>query len=156
MAQADVVAFNIGAFVSTLFLLEFGADKFIAYTAVVAGRIGVSEVIIGLLTVGAEWEELAVVIASLAQGRSSLAIGNVIGAAISNILGVFSLGLLCYERGKTVEFDRSSRIYSLMTLVLTTTSATLKFTLLARVGEPRKPRVQICRDGKADEEMPAE
>ncbi|KAL7945038.1 Ca2+ transporter [Trichoderma barbatum] len=120
MAQADVVAFNIGASISTLFLLEFGADKFIAHTAAIAGRIGVSEVVIGLFTAGAEWEELAVVVASLAQGRSSLAIGNVVGSAISNILGAFSLGLLFYEKGKTVEFDRSSRIYSLMTLILTT------------------------------------
>ncbi|KAL6887438.1 Ca2+ transporter [Trichoderma longibrachiatum] len=120
MAQTDGLAFNIGAFTSTLFLLEFGADKFITHTAAVASRIGVSEVIIGLLTAGAEWEELAVVVASLAQGRSSLALGNVIGAAISNILGAFSLGLLCYEREKTVEFDRSSQIYSLLTLALTT------------------------------------
>ncbi|KAL7957709.1 Ca2+ transporter [Trichoderma compactum] len=120
MAQTNVVAFNIGAFISTLFLLEFGADKFIAHATAIAGRIGVSEVIIGLLTAGAEWEELAVVIASLAQGRSSLAIGNVVGSAVSNILGAFSLGLLCYEKGQPIEFDRSSRIYSLMTLVLTT------------------------------------
>lgn len=56
----------------------------------------------------------------MAQGRSSLAIGNIIGAAISNILGAFSLGLLCYETGETIEFDRSSRIYSLLALVLTT------------------------------------
>lgn len=54
------MAFNIGAFVSTLFLLEFGADKFIAHTAIVANRIGVSEVVIGLLTAGAEWEEVNV------------------------------------------------------------------------------------------------
>ncbi|KAM6485312.1 Ca2+ transporter [Trichoderma sp. SZMC 28011] len=120
MAQTNVVAFNIGAFISTLFLLEYGADKFIAHATAIAGRIGVSEVIIGLLTAGAEWEELAVVVASLAQGRSSLAIGNVVGSAISNILGAFSLGLLCYEKGQPIEFDRSSRIYSLMTLILTT------------------------------------
>lgn len=61
MAQVDVVAFNIGAFVSTLFLLEFGADKFIDHTSIVAGRIGVSEVVIGLLTAGAEWEEVGVI-----------------------------------------------------------------------------------------------
>ncbi|KAH0530272.1 hypothetical protein TsFJ059_004915 [Trichoderma semiorbis] len=120
MAQANVVAFNIGAFISTLFLLEYGADKFIAHATAIAERIGVSEVVVGLLTAGAEWEELAVVVASLAQGRSSLAIGNVVGSAISNILGAFSLGLLFYERGQPIEFDRSSRIYSLMTLVLTT------------------------------------
>lgn len=58
--------------------------------------------------------------ASLARGRSSLAIGNIIGAAISNILGAFSLGLLCYKRGKPIKFDRSSRIYSLFLLILTT------------------------------------
>lgn len=49
--------------------------------------------------------------------------GTVIGAAISNILGAFSLGLLFYERGKTIEFDRSSQIYSLLTLALTTAVA---------------------------------
>ncbi|KAI0529875.1 Sodium/calcium exchanger protein-domain-containing protein [Xylaria digitata] len=120
MVQGDVVAYNIAAFLATLFLLEFGADKFIDHTAVVARRTGLSETIIGLLTAGGEWEELAVVVASLARGRSSLAIGNIIGAAVSNILGAFSLGLLFYERGKPVEFDRSSRIYSLLLLVLTT------------------------------------
>lgn len=58
MAQASVVAFNIGAFISTLFLLEFGADKFIAHASALARRIGVSEVIVGLVTAGAEWEEV--------------------------------------------------------------------------------------------------
>lgn len=56
----------------------------------------------------------------MAQGRSSIATGNVIGASISNILGAFSLGLLCYDRETTIEFDRSSRIYSLVVLILTT------------------------------------
>ncbi|PNP61519.1 hypothetical protein FNYG_13806 [Fusarium nygamai] len=120
MAQADVVAYNIAAFLATLFLLEFGADKFIDHTAVIARRTGVSETVIGLITAGGEWEELAVVVASLARGRSSLAIGNIIGAAISNILGAFSLGLVFYERGQPIEFDRSSRIYSLFLLILTT------------------------------------
>ena len=64
--------------------------------------------------------QLAVVVASLARGRSSLALGNIVGAAVSNILGAFSLGLLFYERGKPIEFDRSSRIYSIILLVLTT------------------------------------
>jgi len=58
MANADVVAFNIAAFITTLFLLEFGADKFIDHTAIVARRINVSQAVIGLLTAGAEWEEV--------------------------------------------------------------------------------------------------
>jgi len=59
MANADIVAFNIAAFIATLFLLEFGADKFIDHTAIVARRINVSQAVIGLLTAGAEWEEVA-------------------------------------------------------------------------------------------------
>ncbi|PVH97370.1 hypothetical protein DM02DRAFT_616531 [Periconia macrospinosa] len=120
MANADVVAYNIAAFISTLFLLEFGADKFIDHTAVVARRTGIPETIIGLVTAGGEWEELAVVIASLARNRASLAIGNIVGSAISNILGAFSLGLLFHPKDSPIVFDRSSRIYSLILLVLTT------------------------------------
>ncbi|KAH6957583.1 hypothetical protein BKA56DRAFT_703416 [Ilyonectria sp. MPI-CAGE-AT-0026] len=120
MADADVIVFNVATFLAALFLLEFGADKFIDHTAVVARRTGLPETVVGLLTAGGEWEELAVVVASLARGRSSLAMGNVIGAAISNILGAFSLGLLSFETGRAAQFDRSARIYSLVLLVLTT------------------------------------
>lgn len=59
MAQANIIAFNIGAFISTLFLLESGADKFTAHAAALASRIGISEVTIGLVTAGAEWEEVS-------------------------------------------------------------------------------------------------
>ncbi|KAM5353428.1 hypothetical protein ACJ41O_000078 [Fusarium nematophilum] len=127
MAQADVVAFNIASFLSALFLLEFGADKFIDHTAIVARHTGLSETVVGLLTAGGEWEELAVVVASLARGRSSLAMGNVIGAAISNVLGAFSLGLLSFEGERAVQFDRSARIYSLMLLVLTTLATAILY-----------------------------
>lgn len=120
MTNADVVAYNIAVLIATLFLLEFGADKFIDHTAIVARRTGIPETIISLLTAGGEWEELAVVIASLARHRASLAIGNIVGSAISNILGAFSLGLLFHDKDKPIQFDRSSRIYSLVLLILTT------------------------------------
>jgi len=64
-----------------------------------------------------------VVIASLARDRSSLAIANIVGAAVSNILGAFSLGLLFSRSGHEVQFDRSSRIYCLALLALTTFAA---------------------------------
>ncbi|KAF5666067.1 hypothetical protein FHETE_6368 [Fusarium heterosporum] len=117
VALAGVIAYNVAAFISTLFLLEFGADKFVDHTAIVARRTGIPDTVIALLTAGAEWEELVVIIASLAQGRPSLALGNIIGSAISNILGAFSLGLLFRPN---IEFDRSSRIYSLFLLIITT------------------------------------
>ncbi|KAJ4052131.1 hypothetical protein NW761_003617 [Fusarium oxysporum] len=120
MVNGDAIAYNVAVFISTLFLLEFGADKFVDHTAIVARRTGIPDTVIALLTAGAEWEELVVVVASLAQGRPSLAVGNIVGSAISNILGAFSLGLLIRPPGSHVEFDRSSRIYSLCLLVITT------------------------------------
>lgn len=59
MVDGNVVAYNVAVFVSTLFLLEFGADKFVDHTAVVARRTGVSDTVIALLTAGAEWEEVS-------------------------------------------------------------------------------------------------
>lgn len=61
-----------------------------------------------------------VIISALAQDRPSLAISNIVGSAISNILGAFSLGLAFREEGNPVIFDRSSRIYSLILLIVTT------------------------------------
>ncbi|KAK5057507.1 hypothetical protein LTR84_011507 [Exophiala bonariae] len=137
MANADVVTYNVAVLVTTLFVLEFGADKFIDHAAIVVRRTGIPETIVGLLTAGGEWEELAVVIASLAHRRASLALGNVVGSAISNILGAFSLGLLCHPGGASLEFDRSSRTYTLLLLALTTT-------ILPVIYFPRRSVWQIC------------
>lgn len=56
--------------------------------------------------------------ASILQKRSSLAIGNVVGSSISNILGAFSLGLLFYP-GRVV-FDRSAKLYAAILFLITT------------------------------------
>jgi len=58
MVDVDVVTYNIAVFIATLFVLEFGADKFIDHTAIVARRTGVAETIVALLTAGGEWEEV--------------------------------------------------------------------------------------------------
>jgi len=51
---ATDLAVNICAFISSLFLLEWGADHFVDETVVVARRLGVSPVPVSLLTAGAE------------------------------------------------------------------------------------------------------
>ena len=56
---------------------------------------------------------------SIARHRSSLAVGNIVGSAISNVLGAFSLGLIFRKDKKPIVFDRSSRIYTLLLLLLT-------------------------------------
>ncbi|KAI9768676.1 MAG: hypothetical protein M1839_003984 [Geoglossum umbratile] len=127
----DSVCFNAAAFIAGLFLLEFGADRFIDNTATVARRLRVSPTLIALLTAGAEWEELVVVVAAISQRRSNLAMGNILGSSISNILGAFSLGLIFHPGAVT--FDRSSKIYSAALLGFTTIlSALLAFGMLGR------------------------
>jgi hypothetical protein len=54
----DSVCYDAGAFTAGLFLLEYGADLFIDHTAIVARRLGVSQILVALLTAGAEWEEV--------------------------------------------------------------------------------------------------
>jgi Ca2+/Na+ antiporter len=58
MANGGTIAYNVAVFISTLFLLEFGADKFVDHTAIVARRTGIPDTVIALLTAGAEWEEV--------------------------------------------------------------------------------------------------
>jgi len=100
-------------------VLEFGADKFVDHTAVVADRTDIPEAVIGLLTAGAEWEELALVIACMLQNRPSPAIGNIVGSGISNILGAFSLGLIFRIQEELIACDASAKTYTLILLLLT-------------------------------------
>ena len=58
MIDYDNVCFNIASFIGGLFVLEFGADKFIDHTAKVAARLRIPPTLIALLTAGAEWEEV--------------------------------------------------------------------------------------------------
>ncbi|KAI5476828.1 hypothetical protein MNV49_007124 [Pseudohyphozyma bogoriensis] len=59
--------------------------------------------------------QLAVVVASLANGERGLALGNVVGSNIANILGSFSLGLLVIP---TTAFDRSAKAYATILLAI--------------------------------------
>lgn len=54
----DILIFNIAIFITAIFLLDYGADKFINYTIIMASRISVSQTFITLLTAGIEWEEV--------------------------------------------------------------------------------------------------
>lgn len=65
------------------------------------------------------------VVAAILQHRSPLALGNVMGSTVSNILGAFSLGLLFCPQGQ--EFDRSAKVYSALLFLVTTLFVVLAF-----------------------------
>ncbi|RAK71354.1 sodium:calcium antiporter [Aspergillus fijiensis CBS 313.89] len=121
----DTLCFNVATLIAGVFVLDYGADKFIDHTVIVGRRLGVSQTVIALVTAGAEWEELAVVIAAMLQHQGPLALGNVMGSTISNVLGAFPLGLLFHPQG--VDFDRSAKLYSALLLVVTTLFVMLAF-----------------------------
>jgi Ca2+/Na+ antiporter len=71
---------------------------------------------------------LVVIAVAISQKNPSLALGNLIGSCIANILASFSLGLLF---AKNVSFDRSSKIYAAVLLALTSLFLIILFTLKA-------------------------
>lgn len=98
-----------------LVLLEWGADNFTGGVAAIGEETGIPETLLGLLTAGIEWEELAVVAIAAASGRAGIAVGDVIGSNIANITGSFSLGLLAAP----IVPSRTDRRFALGLLIVT-------------------------------------
>ena len=110
------IALSLAALVAGLFLLEAGADRFTDAIGVLARRLHASENVVGLLTAGGEWEELLVVMLAIASGHPGLAVGNVIGSCLANLIGSMPLGFL---GPRPLVPDRSARIYAAVMLLVT-------------------------------------
>ena len=79
-------------------LLVWGADKFVAGASAFARRLGVSPLLVGLTIVafGTSAPELAVSLTAALQGASEIAVGNVLGSNVFNLLVVAGLSaVLC-------------------------------------------------------------
>ena len=73
-----------------LVCLIIGADRLVSGAVTIATHFGVSELVIGLtiVAIGTSLPELAASVASALKGESDIALGNVIGSNMFNILGV--------------------------------------------------------------------
>lgn len=71
-----------------LIILVKGADFLVSGSASIAKRFGVSSLVIGLTVVafGTSLPELTVSLLASIRGNSDIALGNVIGSNIANIL----------------------------------------------------------------------
>lgn len=76
-----------------LVMLLFGAQLLVDGASEVARQLGVSEVVIGILLVafGTSLPELAVSLVSALKGEYGLAIGNIVGSNIFNMLAVIGV-----------------------------------------------------------------
>ena len=77
-----------------LFLLFYGADVVVIYAVEIAQSLKISETIIGItiIAIGTSLPELSVSITSALMGQHGLAVGNIIGSNIFNLLAVIGLG----------------------------------------------------------------
>lgn len=76
--------------------LAFGADLLVQGAVQIASNLGVSEAIIGLtlVAIGTSLPELVTTITAAARGHSDVAIGNVIGSNIFNLLAITGISSL--------------------------------------------------------------
>ena len=87
---------HFAVFAMALFGLVKSADYLVEYSARLARRIGLSELVVGLVvtSVGTSLPELASSLSAALAGRPGLVIGNVVGSNIANIglvLGVAAM-----------------------------------------------------------------
>jgi cation:H+ antiporter len=79
--------------VAGLALLVLGADLLVDHAVAIARDLGVSELAIGLTIVagGTSMPELVTSLVGALRGHSEIAVGNVVGSNVFNILGVLGL-----------------------------------------------------------------
>ncbi len=94
----------------SIILLGWGSDRVVDSSVVIARELGIDEFIIGLtiIAVGTSLPELVTSLMALAHRRCDLAVGNIVGSSIFNILGVVSVMTLVSSGGVTVTANNLS------------------------------------------------
>jgi cation:H+ antiporter len=84
---------SLGMVVLGLALLVVGADRFVSGAVDLARMFGMSEAVIGLtiVAIGTSLPELATSVLAALKGESDLALGNVVGSNVFNLLGILGL-----------------------------------------------------------------
>ena len=79
-----------------LLLLWLGGEAFVRGSVALASRLGVSQLMIGLTLVGfgTSLPELTTSVAAALEGAPGLAVGNVVGSNIANILLILGVAAL--------------------------------------------------------------
>lgn len=104
-----------------LAMLLLGADLLVRGAVHVATHFGVSDLVIGLtiVAIGTSLPELAASIASLKKKEADIAIGNIIGSNMFNMLAVLGIPALIYpDRFETAVLHRDFPVMIGLTLLL--------------------------------------
>ncbi len=111
------------------FLLIKGADFLVEGSSKIAKKFHIPEIIIGLtiVSIGTSMPELFVSITSALDGYSDMAIGNVIGSNIANLLLILGLSTVI----SSVKFKRETRLIEIPLCLI----FTIIFLILCNIGQ---------------------
>lgn len=95
---------NLGLIGAGLALLVLGAQWLVEAAVTTATALGVSELVIGLtiVAVGTSLPEVATSVLASLRGERDIAVGNVVGSNIFNLLAVLGIGSLVAPEGVSV------------------------------------------------------
>lgn len=109
---------NLGLLLVGLGLLVFGADLLVDSATVIARQFGVSDLVIGLTIVaaGTSLPELATSIVAAMRGQRDIAVGNIVGSNVFNLLMVLATASVLGTSGVSVSetvlwFDLAVMVY---------------------------------------------
>lgn len=90
--------FDIGLIIVGLVILVFASDMLVKQAVIIAQAVGISEAVTGLTIVaaGTSMPELATSIVAATKKQSDIAIGNIVGSNIFNILAIMGLSALVH------------------------------------------------------------
>ena len=91
--------------------IVFGAEFLVAGSVSVARRYKVSDFVIGaaIVGVGTSMPELVVSFFGALKGNADVAIGNVVGSNIFNVLGILGLTAICFP----IAIDRKNMTFEI-------------------------------------------
>jgi len=111
------IAVQIGLVLLGFVLLVLGSKWLVAGSVTIAQRLGVSQLMIGLtiVAVGTSLPEIVTSILAGLRGHSEIAVGNVVGSNILNILAVLGLSSIVAPEG--IEVSREALILDIPVMI---------------------------------------
>ena len=102
---------QVGLIVAGLVVLVVGSQLLVTSATDVAGALGISDLVIGLtvVAIGTSLPELATSLLAAVRGHRDIAVGNVVGSNLFNLLGVLGASALLAPNGIAVS-DASIRL----------------------------------------------
>lgn len=107
----------------TLIGIIIGADMLVSGSVAIARRLRVSDFVIGaaIVGIGTSMPELVVSFFGAIKGNADVAIGNVVGSNIFNVLGILGLTAICFP----IAIDRKNMTFEIPLCIAVSVLVTL-------------------------------